>query len=393
MSSERLDTVDEILSNQLENNLGDEDILRKEDIVDSTEEEYPNAMAVYTGGTSGSPIKVPYHEDVLSTQLDNVADVLSLSGVNEDDYVMNAAAPKPHISGWDIRNGSYRLGADVASNESYEDWYELAGTDEAEDVTVIASVPAVADQMIEWSEGSEYESLEEVFPNLRLGIFSADQVLPSDRRKFKDEFGFETINEVYASSELNFMAGGQDESSWEIPKLDNYIFELIPKGEQIRQDNLVDVREAENGEIGYIVVTDPERKAINMTRYLQGDIVKIKQRYEAPRIKIEGRDSALNLGGAQIDEVAINSALRNSSEKGEDHLWLAEQEGTRGNIEANFYVRNSEKVNEQEFFNQMMDNSPSLSEAYELDIFEWQLMDMEEYAGEEENMKRDRIIQ
>lgn len=401
-----LNLITEIQENQIKNDLGSVNASRNlHSLGDDEIAEEKQTIFATSGTSTGESTRSPVMNYNLDYYRRMNGKIYSLAGVEEDDVALNLGAPMPHISGWAIREGMREAASGVA-NSSYEDFYEIEGTLEEilevnkKEVTAMVSMPRVAlgaGKSIEDSFGDP----KDIFPNLRVGIFSGDNVDKKSREKLREMFGFEKVVEGYASSEMvGLSAGAVDESSQMIPLIDHLIFEVIPDKEYRENygSEPVDIRNIDEPIIGDLVVTDPFRESFDFTRYLVGDKMKVYPKRESspeqriPTLEFMGRSGeVLNFGGANVHEEQISSTLRAIYDR--PISWginKIESENSEGII-IELYVENPEILEAEAVQSNLAKFVPSIEEAYKLDIVESiEIRNISSYEIERES-KTDRI--
>lgn len=256
--------------------------------------------APYAFATSRSGTTAPYADTDWINR--NCGDALRLLGARDDDVVANLLAPPPHLSGFAAECGVSHLGVQSLSS-SFEAVEDLIATGEAAAATAVLSIPskalALADEIAD-SHGTPAS----VFPRLEWGAFGGELLGPHQRRALRDRWGLEAVREFYGSSEAGLIAAGVDETRRLVPLLNHYLLELEVDG------TLIDIRECEEPTVGSLVLTAPERSAVDLIRYRQGDRVRVHPGDPLPRIEPLGRvDSAVTIAGVTIHPGDIHRAL------------------------------------------------------------------------------------
>lgn len=291
-----MEPVERVRQEQLPNTLSDEPILEPEEFARRARD--VDASMTFATSRSGRPAPVADPDHIARI----VGDMERLMGMDEDDGLLNLGAPRPHLSGWVGRRGAEAIGAAVY-NDHYEDYHRVIEGGHAGEMTAIGSVPTVAKTVLEELR-REYGPPDEVFPNLELGLFSGEMLQPSDRRGLADQWGLDRVREFYGSSEISGIACAIDETRRLVPLLQHLIVEVEVDGE------ILDVREPTEPVEGEILVTDPGREAIDLTRYRQGDWIRVYPGEELPRIEPLGRaDDAIDFDGALLHPADLYAVL------------------------------------------------------------------------------------
>ena len=300
-----MDVRQRIASEQLVNSLSDEPVMGAEEFIRQSRTD----EAALTFATSRSGKQSSYAGPDEITQ--PCVDAISLMGVEETDGLLNLGAPEPHLSGWGAKHSTEALGASVY-NDHFDDYTRVIEDGHRHEITAMFSIPSIGTIRGEEIE-SRYGPPSEVFPNLELGLFSGEMLRPAVRQRLKDQWGLDRTREFYGSSEVSIVAGAVDESRRLVPLLHRLIIEIEVDGE------ILDIREPTEPIEGSILLTDPHREAVNLTRYRQGDRVRVYPDPEIPRIEPLGReDNAVNLDGALLYPAdlyeAVGTAFREQPE-------------------------------------------------------------------------------
>ena len=275
-----------IVTDQLPNMLSDEPVKTAEEFGRGARD--ADTELTFATSRSGMPSPVARPELVVGPCVDGMV----LMGFG-DGGLLNLNAPEPHLSGWLGQRATDVLGA-ASYNDHFEDYHRVVERGRAEEMTALCSVPSMT-----VAKGEEvrkrYGEPSDVFPNLELGMLGGEIVRPSVRRRVKELWGISRTREYYGSSEASMVACAVDESRHLVPLLHRFVLEVEIDGE------IVDVREPAEPTEGSILITDPAREAIDLTRYRQGDRVRVHPGDEIPRIEPLGRaDNAINVEGALV---------------------------------------------------------------------------------------------
>lgn len=279
--------IGRIADEQLPNRLADESVMTTEAFVRQAEA----ADAPYRFATSRSGKSSPYAgtERIAS----NCADAEALLGITPDDRLLNLLAPRPHLSAFAARAGARQLGASILT-DSFDDLDAAIGDPAAASATAVLSIPSKASELAD-EMADRHGHPAEVFPNLELGLVGGELVRPDLRERLRETWGVAAVREFYGSSEAGLVAAGVDETRRLVPLLNHYVLELEVRGE------LLDIREIDSPTVGSLLITDPNREAIELVRYRQGDAVRVHPGEPLPRIEPLGRaDDAISLAGAIV---------------------------------------------------------------------------------------------
>ncbi len=285
-----------VAAEQRQNMLSDEPITTPEDFTEQAQ----SVDAEKTFATSRSGTPAPY--DNLEKIAANCADAEALLGIQPEDTILNLLAGEPHLSGYAAVVGAESLGATILTEHAgqYEHVIE-AGL--AESVSVIISIPSLGVTLAD-EIASEFGDPASIFPNLRLGLFGGEMLTSGLRTELEDTWGIDETREFYGSSETGLLAGATDRSRRLVPLLNHFIIEL--EGE----DSIIDIRAVTEPVEGSILITDPDRAAVDLIRYRQGDRIRVYPDDPLPRIEVMGRaDNAVNLAGALIHPGDIHEAV------------------------------------------------------------------------------------
>lgn len=340
--------VSDIADAQLANTLTDEAVLTPAAFAERASS--ANAPHQFSTTRSGMPS--------VFASLDHVfrmcADALAVMGVGEEDVVLNLNAPRPHLSGVAARGGANTLGATV-KNDHFEDYERVIEAGYASDVTVMTSIPSMATDLADEIEGAFADPIE-LFPRLALGLFGGEPLHPPQRRALRDRWGLDRTREYYGSSEVGLIAVGDDESRRLVPLLNHLIIELE------LDDGIVDIRDITEPTTGSILLTDPNREAVRLIRYRQGDLVRVYPDDPIPRIEPIGRaDDAINLDGALLHSNDLEAAAINAFG---DHVSLhALVHDVDHPTSVTIYVADGERAQLSTFFDELWSKQPALAHA------------------------------
>jgi phenylacetate-coenzyme A ligase PaaK-like adenylate-forming protein len=338
-------------------------ILSNRELEDSTsEKEYSNAIVFESSGTTGKPKRIPYSEEILDTQREHESKAFKIGGLTKHDTVMTLAAPLNSISGWASRSGSRELGAEVL-NRSFNDYKKVIESKENNDVTAIFATPLVAKTIGEEIK-NEYGRPDDIFPNLRIGFMFGDLLPDSLRKDLKRQWGFQELRSLYGSVEADVIAIQESESEKLVPMLDRIIVEIIPYENGEKQDRIQDIRDVERKIEGSILITDPLRRKINITRYEIGDMIRVYPDDPVPKIEVLGRiDSTINLGGAPLHEKDLQIAIDDTySVHVETWKVIVSRKNSKPAIDV--YIAGDIDEKKDEFLNNLFEIAPPVKEAY-----------------------------
>jgi len=301
-----------IRDNQLENSI-DAPIKTSEDVFAETPEELAEGIIFQTSGSTGEPKRVPYKnpEDAAST----MGTLFRLTGL-ENEVALNLGAPRPHPTSWVFDAGMERVGGRTV-NQNFTDYATVLEEGSPEEVTALITAPnpgiAIGQEI-----ATEYGSPAELFPNLETIVAGGDLVTAARREKLCDVWGADAVREAYGTTECITLASDIDGTRKLVPHLHRFIIEIIPDD---NPDEILDIREVSEPTRGSILITDPRREAVDLTRYKIGDKIEVTPTDDLPRITVLGReDNSLNLSGALLYPADIHDAV--SETFGPDADWV-----------------------------------------------------------------------
>ncbi len=360
MEDEEILEMDEVRN--LERPKSDEVLTSKELEESTSEKEYPNAIVFESSGTTGKPKRIPYSEEILNKQREHESKAFKIGGLAEHDTVMTLAAPLTSISGWASRSGSRKLGAEVL-NRSFNDYKKVIESKENKDVTAIFATPLVAKTIGEEIE-NEYGSPKDMFPNLRVGFMFGDLLPDSLRKDLKRQWGFQELRSLYGTVEADVIAIEESESGMLIPMLDRIVIEIIPYENGEKQDRIRDIRNLDRKMKGSILITDPLRKKVSISRYEIGDMIRVHPNDPVPKIEVLGRiDNTINLGGAPLHEKDLQIAIDDTyGMHVETWKVIVTRENSKPAID--IYIAGDTNERRNEFLNNLFETAPPVKEAY-----------------------------
>jgi len=224
-------------------------------------------------------------------------------------------------------------------------------------VTAVFGVPSVAEAI-----GKEVAATDgpptEVFPNVER-ICTAGDLLTANRRETLVElWGADVVREVYGASEFMGIAAAIDNTRKLVPLLNRFVFEIIPDD---NPDSIIDIRDVAGERRGSLLITDPAREAVDLTRYRIGDAVAVYEGDDLPRITVLGReDDSINLAGALLYPSQIHEAIRATFGAGTD--WVATV-ADREHPQVDFHVVGQTEDTEA-FIDGLLDRNQPLKQAY-----------------------------
>ncbi len=291
-----MDIIGQIKHEQLTNSLSDEPITESDEFARQARA----TEAPHTFRTSRSGTTSPYHDTEVIGRV--CADALALMGVTSEDNLLNFCAPRPHLSGMATVWGGEYLGTTIL-NDHFDEYERVIEAGTAADATGMVSIPSIA--VSKAKEISErYGEPSEHFPNLDIGMIGGEIPRQSIREQIKSLWDIDRLREFYGSSETTLLAVGTDESRQLVPLLHRFVIEIEVDGK------IVDIRDVRETCDGSILITHPGRKAVDLTRFRQGDRIRVHPGDEMPRIEPLGRDDdAINVDGALIHPADLFSAL------------------------------------------------------------------------------------
>ncbi len=347
-----MDLLTRISDEQLENTL-DAPVQSSGGVFDDAPTEVEDGMVFETSGSSGSAKRIPYGD--VERVIGPIAECLGLAGF-EDEVVLNLGAPRPHPTGWGLQEAAPRLGG-RAANGHFKDYRTVIENGSAEQVTAVFGVPSVTEAV-----GAEIAATDgppsDVFPNVeRIG--TAGDLLTANRRETLTEmWGADVVREMYGASEFMGIAAAVDDTRKLVPLVNRFVLEIIPDDDP---DTVLDVRDVVGERRGSLLVTDPARETVDLTRYRIGDKVAVYEGDELPRMTVLGReDDSINLAGALLYPAQIHEAIRATFGAGTD--WVA-RVSDREHPEVDFYVVDGAEDTEA-FIDGILERNGPVKEAY-----------------------------
>lgn len=392
--------IDEIWDEQLENRNRDEDITTKEELSRGAKEKAQAEEGMIYAETSSGSGKIAISEEYLRSIGEKV---LNTSGVDENDVILNLGAPKPHLSGTAFRLAGEEIGAEVLTDHAGE----LEGIMERSDeVTTVASLPGMVK-----STGQKihqrYGKPEDVFKPKK-ALLGGEVITESWRDVLTEQWGFETTNEMYASSEGGIMLAELDSREATrrlIPQFDEIIYEIYPLNSEnaieydsaeVNPDNLIDIRDVDEPTEGILYPTVPGI----FSRYNQGDVVTVWPDDSTqnlpegfPTVEPLGRVDCLNLAGAMIPEGKLERTLNEAAESS-GLEWSAAAAGSREDSTLEVYV--DDPISSDSFYDALEQHAHDVFYADEHGMIDSvQLYDVENpldyIEGGEEGVKTNRM--
>lgn len=303
-----------------------EPILRQTALQEQTAEtDYGDDVLVfYSSGEN--PKMVPYSRRDQERAAEAMARTFRLSGMDEDDVVLNLGAPAEtnHQSGWGITYGSEAIGATVI-NESVQDFDADAVRDRWEDVTVVMSLPRMLHALGEKIE-AQYGDLDEQFPNAEIAITSGDIFPDSLRDRVNEQWGFDTPYNFYAGAEMSAVAGEERARGDMIQTSDELYLELLDPDAAVDEDTgrapedaITPVYDVDEPTTGPVLISAPERELLPFIRYRVGDVLTAVPADDEPRLIFEGReDRVINLSGCMVYPREIDDAVYSYTDQGDE---------------------------------------------------------------------------
>lgn len=341
-------TVRAIAGTQLPNTLGDAPVLTAEKYARQAR----SSAAPLRFATSRSGVPAPVARPEHMTRL--CADAFELAGMTPEDGQLNLAAPAPHASGWMAQKGANTVGASLL-NRDFTDWERPIDEGTASRATVVSSVPAKAQEMADEIKATQ-GSAADLFPNLEIGFFTGHLLRPGTRRRLRDRWGLEMTREFYGSSEAGMIAAAVDESRRLVPLLHRHILELEV------DDEIVDIRELAEPTEGSLLVTDPARTSVNLTRYRQGDLVRVYPDDPIPRLMPLGRaDDAVDFDGALVHPGDLFEAVDEVFPTGSDAIAVVHDAERPVTIEV--HIEGATDAKSAAFYEALCTRQPALRHA------------------------------
>ncbi|MFB6294827.1 MAG: GH3 auxin-responsive promoter family protein, partial [Candidatus Nanohaloarchaea archaeon] len=207
----------------------------------------------------------------------------------------------------------------------------------------------------------EHGPPSDVFPNMKKGLFSGDMLRPDQRSRLAGQWAFDIQHEFYAASEIGIIAAATDDTRRMVPMLHRYVLEI-----EDSDGNIVDIREVEEPREGSLLVTDPARTAVDVTRYELGDQVRAWPG-ELPDIEVLGRnDDTINFSGAHLHPSEIYEA---ATQAYGDDVRCVPYASTPDDTAVDFYIVGAESDASSAFIDELFDVSGALRQAYHEDGF------------------------
>lgn len=340
--------LERIAATQLPNTLDDTPVMTKEDFASQARDSsVPLRFATSSSGVP-APFARPEHMGRLT------ADAFRLAGMTADDAQLNLAAPAPHSSGWLAQKGASAIGA-TPLNRDFTDWERTIHEGTAAEATVLSSIPAKALDLAN-EVASTYGPPAGIFPNLEVGFLTGHLLRPGTRRDLRERWGLETTREFYGSSEAGMIAGAIDESRRMVPLLHRLILEVEV------DDEIIDIREFDEPTEGSLLISDPARTSIDLTRYRQGDRVRVYPDDPLPRLTPLGReDDAVDFAGALVHPgdlfEAVDEAFPTASNA------LAVVYDTEKPVSLEVYIQGPNEVDTVGFYDALCNRQPALRHA------------------------------
>lgn len=340
--------LERIATIQLPNTVDDAPIMTKEDFARQAQA----STAPLRFSTSRSGVSAPYARPEHMGRL--TADAFRLAGMTPEDGQLNLAAPAPHASGWMAQQGANGIGATLL-NRDFTEWDRPVRDGTAHEATVLSSIPAKALEMADTIESS-LGSPAEVFPNLEMGFFTGHILRPGTRRELCDRWGLETTREFYGSSEAGMIAGAVDDSRRMVPLLHRYVLEIEV------DEGIVDIRDVAEPTEGSLLITDPARTAVTLTRYRQGDWVRVYPDDPLPRITPLGRsDDAIDFAGALLHPGDLFDAINEAFPTARNATAVVDD--TAQPISLEVFLEGVREPNDETLYEALCECQPALRQA------------------------------
>jgi phenylacetate-coenzyme A ligase PaaK-like adenylate-forming protein len=347
-----MDLLTRIRREQLENGLGGAP-RTSEEVLASADYDVGDGMVFETSGRSGEAKRIPCAKP--DHVLGLIEDALVLAGF-EGDVAINLGAPLPHPTGWGFREAMERVGG-RAVNDHFKDFQTVLEDGSPAEVTAIFGVPnvvrAVGEELAE-----AHGPPAELFPNVeRIG--TAGDLLTSNRREaIRELWGAAETREMYGTSEFMAVAGADDGTRQLVPFLHRFVLEIVPEDDP---DSIVDIRDVDERRRGSLLITDPARTAVDLTRYQINDRVAVHPTGDVPRITFLGReDDSINLSGALLYPAQIHESIHETY--GPDADWVAVV-SDHGYPAVDFYVVGSDGDPDR-FVETLLERNGPVREAY-----------------------------
>ena len=343
-----MEIISRIARNQLPNHLGDHPVTPPATLY----LEAANVEAPHWFATSRSRNAVPYADAEHIGRI--CADAMRVMGFDSDDVLLNMNAPEPHLSGFAGRQAVAALGA-TSYNDHFDDYHRVFETEREGDVTAVSSIPSKAIELAEEIE-DRFGPPDQQFQSLTLGMFGGEPLRQDVRERVTDRWGLKRTREFYGSSETTLVAVGMDETRQLVPLLNHFVIEVEIDG------NIRDIREFDRPAVGSILITDPSREAVDVTRYRQGDVIRVHPASDIPRIEPLGRaDDAFLLDGAVVHPMDVEAAIH--AGLGRETWWIIHVKDNEDPIEIELYVTNHSNDGTELLLEELFRRIPALRHA------------------------------
>jgi len=272
-----------------------------------------------TSGTTSRSKRIPYSDADLERQRIHESIALRKLGMGPGDGVISLGSPLPSISGWAIVNGSEAAGATVL-NTSQLDYEDVLLRKQQDKATIVIGTPLVVRE-IGAAIAEDHGPLPQLFPRLKTAIIFGDVVPKALKRQLREIWGFERIYSLYGTVEADVVATQSRAHPGRMDLMfERLVFEIIPESELAKERAMADyrprpsdIREAPDGTIGELVITDLSRDVLPLIRYRIGDVVQVHRTLDGgagPEISVLGRSkNAILLDEVPLYEMQINDAL------------------------------------------------------------------------------------
>lgn len=295
-------------------------IKEKGELIDELADQYDGDGYVFETSNQHAPIH--YTPDQFDRMAERGAQLFATGGLSPYAGMLNLAAPfeEKHISGISVSESLKRYRAQdddytVSSlNDSLVDYQDVIADGRDDRVDAVASVPLLLVAKGREMQEEYGEPPRELFDNLDYCFTSGDLVTDNVRSTLRDLYGVSEIREVYAMTEVNWVATAEDNSDRMIPMYDSVIPEIVPFDTGAVQDDeltatehdihhFFDVDEVTDGAL---LLSEPDR----VMRYDTKDNIRVYPG-DPPTFSFLGRrDSTINLAGAQAHAAQIDDALQ-----------------------------------------------------------------------------------
>jgi hypothetical protein len=299
-------------------------IKEKDEIIAELADQYDGDGYVFE--TSNQHAPVHYTAEQFDRMAEHGAQLFAISGLAPDAGMLNLAAPfndeERHISGISLYESleQYRAHDDdytvTALNGSLADYQDVIADGRANVVDAVASVPLLLVAKGKEMQEQYGEPPRELFGNLEYCFTSGDLVTDNVRSTIRDLYGVSEIREIYAMTEVNWIATAEDNADRMVPMYDSVIPEIVSFDSGAVQDDeltatehdiqhFFDVDEVTDGAL---LLSEPDR----LMRYDTKDNVRVYPG-DPPTFSFLGRrDSTINLAGAQAHASQIDDALQDT---------------------------------------------------------------------------------